>query len=129
MPLIRIDAVKGRSQAQIKRLLDAVHRAVLSAFKVPVRDRYQVYQEHRASCLIVEDTGLGIKRTRNVVVITAFSRPRSQRAKQAFYRDLCRELRESCNIAPSDVVVSIFTNTDSDWSFGNGHAQFLTGDL
>jgi hypothetical protein len=129
MPLIRIDAVKGRSRAEVKRLLDAAHRAVLSAFKVPMRDRYQVYQEHPAPYLIVEDTGLGIKRTRNVVVVTVFSRPRSQKAKQMFYRDLCHELKESCKIDPSDVVVSIFTNTDSDWSFGNGRAQFLTGDL
>jgi hypothetical protein len=129
MPLIRIDAVKGRSRVEFKRLLDAAHRAVLSAFKVPMRDRYQVYQEHPAPYFVVEDTGLGIKRTRNVVVVTVFSRPRSQKAKQTFYRDLCHELKESCKIDPSDVVVSIFTNTDSDWSFGNGRAQFLTGDL
>jgi hypothetical protein len=29
----------------------------------------------------------------------------------------------------SDVVVSIVTNSDEDWSFGNGRAQFLTGEL
>jgi hypothetical protein len=27
------------------------------------------------------------------------------------------------------VMVSIVTNTDADWSFGNGVAQFLTGEL
>jgi len=129
MPLVRIDAVKGRSKPEVKSLLDATHRAVLSAFNVPLQDRYQVYQEHTASNLIVEDTGLGISRTKNMVIISVFSRPRSRRAKQDFYRDLCHELKESCNISPSDVVVSIFTNADSDWSFGNGRAQFLTGDL
>jgi hypothetical protein len=129
MPLIRIDAMEGRSKNEIKSLLDSVHRAVLSAFKVPLRDRYQIYQEHPASHMLVEDTGLKIKRTKNVVVVTVFSRPRSRKAKQVFYRDLCRELKQACGIAPSDVVVSIFTNTDADWSFGNGRAQFLDGDL
>ncbi len=129
MPLIRIDAIRGRSKAQIKSVLDATHRAVLAAFKVPLRDRYQVYQEHAASHLVVEDTGLGIKRTKNVVVVTVFSRPRTRKAKQAFYCELCRELQENCKIAPSDVIISILTNTDSDWSFGNGRAQFLTGEL
>src|ERR1700751_1799627 len=129
MPLIRVDALEGRSEEEIKSLLDAVHRAVLSALKVPQRDRYQIYEEHPASHFIVEDTGLGIKRTKDVVVVTVFSRPRTQEAKQAFYSDLCQELKTSCDISPSDVMVCIVPNTDSDWSFGNGRAQFITGEL
>ena len=89
MPLVRIDAIEGRSKDDIKNLLDAVHRAIVSAFAVPQRDRYQIYQEHY----------------------------------------LCRELKTSCDIEPSDVIVSIVTNSDPDWSFGNGNAQFVTGEL
>jgi Tautomerase enzyme len=129
MPLVRIDALAGRSENEIKTLLDAAHRAMLSAFKVPERDRYQVYHEHPPAHLIVEDTGLGIRRTENVVVVTVTSRPRSQEAKLEFYKTLCRELKESCGIEPSDVMVSIVINSDADWSFGNGRAQFVTGEL
>jgi hypothetical protein len=129
MPLIRIDAVAGRNAEQIKDLLDAAHRAVLSAFKVPERDRYQIYQEHAASNMVVEDTGLGISRTRNVVIVTVISRPRAEQMKEAFYRDLCLELKDACGIDASDVMISIVTNSDADWSFGNGRAQFLTGEL
>jgi hypothetical protein len=103
--------------------------SVLSAFKVPQRDRYQIYEEHSKSNFIVEDTGLGIQRTEHVVIVTVFSRPRTQEAKQAFYSDLCQELKTSCHINPSDVVVCVVPNTDSDWSFGNGRAQFITGEL
>ena len=42
MPLLRIDVIEGRSEAELKELLDAVHRATLAAFKVPERDRYQI---------------------------------------------------------------------------------------
>lgn len=129
MPLVRVDALEGRSKDEIKSLLDAVHRAVLSAFKVPQRDRYQIYQAHPESNLIVEDTGLGIERTKNVVFVTIFSRPRTQEEKLEFYSDLCQELKASCGINPSDVVASVVTNTDSDWSFGYGRAQFITGEL
>jgi tautomerase-like protein len=129
MPLIRIDALTGRSESEVKNLLDAAHRAMLSAFKVPERDRYQVYHEHPPAHLIVEDTGLGIRRTKNVVLVTVTSRPRSQEAKLEFYKTLCTELQESCGIEPSDVVVSIVINSDADWSFGNGRAQFVTGEL
>jgi phenylpyruvate tautomerase PptA (4-oxalocrotonate tautomerase family) len=129
MPLVRVDALEGRSKNEVKCLLDAVHRAVLSAFKVPQRDRYQIYQGHPESNFIVEDTGLGIERTKNVVVVTVFSKSRTQEAKQAFYSDLCQELKTSCDIDPSDVMVCIVSNTESDWSFGSGRAQFITGEL
>ena len=59
MPFLRVDAYEGRSKEQVKELLDAIHRAVLSAFEVPPRDRYQVYQEHSGENFIVQDTGLG----------------------------------------------------------------------
>ena len=129
MPLFRIDLIEGRSPAELRALLDAVHRAMVSAFKVPERDRYQIVHEHKPSAMIIEDTGLRIPRTGKVVVVQVTSRPRTRQAKEAFYRLLCEELERSCGIAPSDVMVSITTNTDEDWSFGNGRGQFLTGEL
>jgi len=129
MPLIRIDMIEGRSDAEMKALLDAVHRAMVAAFKVPERDRYQIARQHPPSRMIVEDTGLGIPRGDKVVVIQVTSRPRSREMKEAFYRLLVEELEASCGIAPSDVMVSIVTVSDEDWSFGHGRAQFLTGEL
>ena len=129
MPLVRIDALEGRSPEQIATLLDAVHRALVTAFHIPIRDRYQVYQEHRPGRLVVEDTGLGLVRTEKVVVISITSRPRAQADRLQLYKILCRELESACGIEPSDVVVSLVSNTDADWSFGNGEAQFITGKL
>jgi hypothetical protein len=45
MPLLRIDAVEGRSEIEMKILLDAIHRAVRSAFHVPQWNRYRIYHE------------------------------------------------------------------------------------
>lgn len=129
MPLLRFDLIEGRTDAELKALLDAAHRAMLAAFKVPARDRYQIVNEHKASRMIVEDTGLDIPRTKDVVVVQVFTRPRGKEAKRTFYRLLVEELQKSCAIAPSDVMVSMVENTDEDWSFGLGRAQFLEGDL
>lgn len=129
MPLVRFDLVEGRSQPEISTLLDAAHRALVSAFAVPERDRYQIVQEHPESHLVVQDTGLGIERTARVVVVSVTSRPRSEASKLQFYEELCRELKTSCGIESSDVVVAMVINSDADWSFGNGPAQFLTGEL
>jgi hypothetical protein len=129
MPLVRFDVIEGRNDNEIKDLLDAAHRAMLSAFHVPESDRYQIYHEHPPSRLFAEDTGLGIRRTRNLVVVSVTSRERTQEMKEKFYVELCRELKESCAIDPKDVIVSIVTNSAADWSFGNGKAQFVTGEL
>lgn len=128
MPFVRVDAFEGRTKEQVKGLLDAIHRAILSAFGVPLRDRYQVYQEHSESNFIVQDTGLGINRTNKVVFIGIRSKQRTNEQKANLYTKLCEELM-SCGIEPNDIVVSIVTNSDADWSFGNGRAQFLTGEL
>jgi hypothetical protein len=129
MPLLRFDLIEGRTEAELKTLLDAAHRAMLAAFKVPERDRYQIVHEHKPSAMIIEDTGLGIARTRHVVFLQVTSRPRAPEQRQEFYRLLVEELEKSCGIKPSDVVVSLVTNSDADWSFGHGRAQFLTGEL
>jgi len=129
MPLLRFDLIEGRTDEELKTLLDAAHRAMLEAFKVPERDRYQVVHQHKPGEMIVEDTGLGIPRTDKVVVVQVTSRPRRREQKEAFYRLLCEELNRACGIAPSDVMVSIVENTDEDWSFGLGRAQLLTGEL
>jgi len=129
MPLLRFDLIEGRTDAEIETLLDAAHRAMLDAFGVPERDRYQIVQEHKPSRVRIEDTGLDIPRTDKVVIVSVTTRPRSVEQKQAFYRLLCEALKERCGMAASDVMVNFVTNTDADWSFGGGEAQFLTGRL
>jgi phenylpyruvate tautomerase PptA (4-oxalocrotonate tautomerase family) len=129
MPLLYFNVLEGRSDAELKTLLDAAHRAMLAAFKVPERDRYQIVNEYKPSRMIVEDTGLGFPRTDKVVVVQVVTRRRAKKMKQKFYRLLTDELQKSCGIAPSDVMVSMIENSDEDWSFGLGRAQFLEGDL
>src|ERR1700761_4323808 len=111
MPLLRIDAYTGRTQDEVKELLNGIHRAVLTAFAVPLRDRYQIYQEHIIGHMVVEDTGLGIERSEKTIMISMVSRPRPEDQKRLFYERLVEEL-EPCGIAPSDIMISITTNTD-----------------
>ena len=129
VPLVVVDLVAGRSTEQVGALLDAVAAAVVQALEVPDRDRYQVVHEHEASRLVVQDTGLGIERSADVVVIQVTSRPRPREQKVAFYRLVCEQLEHRCGIRPDDVMVTVVENTDEDWSFGHGRAQFLTGEL
>jgi phenylpyruvate tautomerase PptA (4-oxalocrotonate tautomerase family) len=129
MPLLRIDLYKGRTEAERKTLLDALHRAMLAAFKVPERDRDQVVHEHAPATMLMEDTGLDIPRTEKFVFVQVTTRPRTREEKENFYRLVVEDLEKTCGIAPTDVMINMVTCTDEDWSFGLGRAQFLTGEL
>lgn len=125
MPLIRIDAVKGRSRREIRNILDAAHEAVSVAFKNARNERIQIYHEHPAGNLIAEGFEPGISGTDRLLLITLVVRPHSQELKLAFYRSLCQELGSRCAVQPRDVVVTVLTNSDADWSLGNGWQPFI----
>ncbi|MCH9798560.1 MAG: tautomerase family protein [Betaproteobacteria bacterium] len=129
MPLIRIDVTEGRSDAEIKTLMETVQDCVLEAFKVPVRDRYQIVTEHKPGRMILLDTGLGFERTDQAIVIQVFTSPRSTVNKTKFYQLLADKLETNCGLNPKELLVSVMTNTDVDWSFGFGKTQYLTGEL
>ncbi|MBY0196163.1 tautomerase family protein [Priestia megaterium] len=129
MPLLRFDVIEGRDEKELKTLLDAAHRAMLEAFGVPERDRYQIVHQHPAHEMIIEDTGLGFERSKDLVIISVTSKQRTEEQKQVLYRLIVKELGESCGIQPNDIMISIVENGNADWSFGMGEAQFLTGKL
>src|SRR3954471_18401075 len=57
MPLITIDVMKGRSEAELRTLLDTVHEAMVEAFGVPDSDRYQILTEHEPHQLKIINSG------------------------------------------------------------------------
>ncbi|RKD73538.1 tautomerase-like protein [Sinobaca qinghaiensis] len=129
MPLMRFDVIEGRSKEDLKKLLDAAHRGMVDAFEVPEKDRYQIVHQHAPEEMIIEDTGLGFTRSENVVLISVTSKQRTEEQKKALYRHLVKELHEQCGISEEDIMISLVSNGDADWSFGMGEAQFLTGKL
>jgi len=129
MPLLYIDLIEGRTPTEIRTLLDTVHDAVVDAFGVPPRDRYQVVHTHPAHEIVAWDTGLSIERSAAQVIVHMVSRRRTRAMKEKFYELLAANLSERCGLDPADLIVSITENDDEDWSFGYGRAQFLTGEL
>lgn len=77
----------------------------------------------------MDDNGLGFERTESRVLIRITQQGRTSLDKQGFYAALADNLGKDCGLSDTDLMVSITTNTKEDWSFGQGKAQFLTGDL
>ncbi len=129
MPLMRIDMIRGRSQSEIKQILDIAYHAASTALHLRPRDRYQIVTQHDPDEMIIEDVGLGFERTSAFLMFSLTSSPRKVADKQQFYQLLVHDLHEQLGIAPADVMINITTNSYEDWSFGDGQAQFLNGDL
>ena len=129
MPLIRIDLTEGRTDQEIKDIMDTVQDCSVEAFSVPVRDRYQIVTEHKPGRMILLDTGLGFERSEKAIVIQVFTSPRATINKNKFYSLLSEKLEANCGLAPKDLLISVMTNTDVDWSFGFGETQYLSGEL
>lgn len=129
MPLMKIDMIKGRTEKEIKQILDISYQVMLNAFHAPEGDRYQIVNQHEAYEMQILDTGLNFERTGQVIVFSLVSRPRTTEEKQTFYSQLVKELNEQLGIRTEDVMINLTVNSDEDWSFGFGRAQFLTGEL
>ena len=130
MPLMKLHVHKDAWTTEGKnRLLDVVHEVMVRCFRVPANDRYQILSEHPEGNLRALDTGLGFQRTLHFVLLEIVSRPRSKADKMLFYEELANALLQSCDLATTDLMISFVSNSDDDWSFGMGEAQFVTGSL
>lgn len=131
MPLVYYDIVRGRSRDQIRALLDSTQTAIVEAFEVPERDRYQLVTEHSPDEMIIQDHGLGIERSENIVVIHLINRrgKKTRSQKEKLYELLVRNLNRDCGLDPAELVVVITENESEDWSVGYGKAQFCNGEL
>ncbi|MFQ7236331.1 MAG: tautomerase family protein [Enterococcus hulanensis] len=129
MPLMKIDMIKGRNEDEIKEILDISYQVMLETFHTPEGDRYQIVNQHEPFEMQILDTGLGFERTDQVIVFSLTTRPRTSEEKQNFYSQLVKELEDQLGIKPGDVMINLTVNSDEDWSFGFGRAQFLTGEL
>lgn len=130
MPLIKVDIVEGRTEYEIRKMLDVIHEAVLEAFSVPKGDRYQIVTQHKSYEMILEDTDLGFTREQQeIVAISVISRKRECQDKVDFYRLVKEGLEKQLDFDPKNILIAITENGDADWSFGFGEAQFITGKL
>ena len=125
MPLIHIHLAEGKSTKYIKAVADGVHKALVSAWKIPETDRFHMISEHKKGHFHFNKTIWGVKRSDDVIVIYITSIKRTQAMKKNLYCEFVKVLGKSPKVRKEDVFVVIVTVEKEDWSFGNGVAQLL----
>jgi phenylpyruvate tautomerase PptA (4-oxalocrotonate tautomerase family) len=121
MPLVHIAILRGKSPEYIKAVADGVNSAVIETMDFPLDDRYQIITEHEPTTLELQE------RTGDRVMMFLIMRAgRSPESKKAFYKKVVENLAAAPGIDPANVMISIAENSDIDWSFGGGIAQFVS---
>lgn len=62
MPLVEIDLLEGRSEAELDAISDAVHEAMVAVLDVPRRDRFQIFTQRPPRYLRFDPNYLDIDR-------------------------------------------------------------------
>ena len=130
MPLLNFELVDGvYIPIEIKQILDIAYEVVLSVFKTPKGDRYQVVHLNNPEYLIMEDTGLGFQRSNRRILLNIRTSPRTDEQKLEFFKTLATRLNQELGVSQNDLMIDMVGNNPVDWSFRNGEAQFITGEL
>lgn len=128
MPLVRIDVTRDRGEGAGRSIADAVHSALVAAYGIPERDRFQIVSVHPPGEIIAHDAGLGFTRHRPVVIQILARRGRTPEDKQRLYAAVAERLEE-VGVSGEEIFIGCADNDVQDWSFGFGRAQFLTGEI
>lgn len=100
MPFVRIEVIAGRTSAEKRALLDAVHASIVDALKVPDSDNNQRLLEYPADCY---DMPPSCTARRTFIEVTLFP-GRSLAAKKKLYQLLVDRL-EALGTPRKDVTV------------------------
>jgi hypothetical protein len=115
MPLVRLNRRAGRPAEENRRLLDAVHAALVEVFQIPDTDRNQILFEHDAT---VFDIAADRTPAFTLVEVVAFP-GRSIAAKRKLYQSLASRF-EAAGVGAGDLFVVITEPPLENWSPRNG---------
>jgi phenylpyruvate tautomerase PptA (4-oxalocrotonate tautomerase family) len=115
MPLVKVNRRQGRPAAENQQILEAVHAALVEAFKIPEHDRTHLLFEHDAAHFTTPPD-----RSEAFTLVEIFAYPgRSAEAKQALFRGIAARLAD-IGVAPADLFVILSEPPLVDWSVRNG---------
>jgi 4-oxalocrotonate tautomerase len=128
MPLTRVNVMRGKPAAYRQSIRDGIYRAMRGVFEVPEEDRFMTITEHDAADFSYSANYLGIDRSDDLVMIQiTANNTRTLPQKKALYRRIVENLKENPGVRPEDVLISLVEVARENWSFGNGIAQYATG--
>lgn len=124
MPFVHAFLPARVPDAQLERISQALHDALIETFDVPPDDRFQVLTRHPAGELSCTPQYLGIPHSGDVVFIQIVCKHgRTLAKKRALYAHLAHGVARATGFSPDDVLIHVIEVAPENWSFGRGLAQ------
>ncbi len=115
MPLVKVSLLKGKSKEGKEALLNAIHAALIEAFKIPENDRNQRIFEFEP-----ENFDIPEGKTSNFTLIEMDVFPgRSLDAKRKLYQTIVQNLKE-LDIQPNDILIILNEPPLDNWGVRGG---------
>ena len=115
MPLVKVSLLKRKTKEDKKAILDAIHAALIEAFKIPENDRNQRIFEFEP-----ENFDIPEGKTSNCTLIEIVAFPgRSLDAKRKLYHTVVQNLKE-LDIQPSDLLIVLKEPPLDNWGIRGG---------
>ena len=115
MPLVKVSLLKGKSKEEKKALSDAIHAALMEAFRIPENDRNQRIFEFEPENFDVPE---GKTSNYTLIEITAFP-GRSLDAKRKLYQTIVQNLNK-LDIQPNDLMIVLKEPPLDNWGVRGG---------
>jgi phenylpyruvate tautomerase PptA (4-oxalocrotonate tautomerase family) len=116
MPLVKVEIIEGKSQEYKSAILDGIHDALVTAFKIPMDDRNQrLYELPKINFEKRKTTSDNF----TLIEITAF-KGRSYEAKQTLYTEIVKNLSRNPVIKGSDILIVINEQPLENWGISGG---------
>lgn len=115
MPIVTISMRKGRTKQEKRKILDAVHDALVAAFKIPESDRTQKIMEFDEENFEIPE-GKTLKYT--LIEIAVFP-GRSREAKKELYRLIVEKLG-ALGVPVNDVFILLNEQPLDNWGIRGG---------
>ncbi len=113
MPLIKIHMRDGKEKQHKRALLDGVHQALVSAFKIPKNDRTILLTEYDAEHFDGRDENF------TIVEVIAFA-GRTKDAKRELYKKIVENVCKTTKLAPTDIFIIINDIPKDNWGIRGG---------
>jgi len=116
MPLVNVDIYHGHTSEYKKAILEGIHSALVSSFRIPDEDRSQILRAHSEEDF--ERAG-GRSKEYTIIEIKIF-KGRTREAKRQLYRLIVENLGRNPGISPTDVLITLTESDLVNWGVSGG---------
>src|SRR6476620_5208445 len=125
MPLAKIHVVEGRyDEARIAKVSGAIQAALMNTLRVPSEDFYQLIFELPKNRFLHTPSFVGMHYTEDLIILdVTFIQGRPKETRLSLLKDINKRIATAANVAPDDVLITLYEVPGENISFGQGESQ------